>query len=174
MSQQILILAQVDDATGEVLQDVSERLRASGARNLQILASLGKKGRPGHVLLIDVDASREQDIALVLGVELGLWGYRVLESRHRHFDIDKQQCSITLQVGGVSLSATIGFKTISSAGRQLGLKVEHDDLARLRDGLAERGHRIALPQLRARIEQSLRSRAQEPPLRIELDGGAVS
>ena len=72
MSEQILILAQVDDASGEVLQDVAERLHAAGARNLQVLASLGKKGRPGHVLLIDVDADLEQQVAAVLGIELGL------------------------------------------------------------------------------------------------------
>ena len=50
----ILILAQVDDASGEVLEDTAKHLHEAGALSLQILASLGKKGRPGHVLLIDV------------------------------------------------------------------------------------------------------------------------
>jgi len=168
VSSQILILAQVDDTTGEVLEDVAQRLHATGARNIQILASLGKKGRPGHVLLIDVDESLEDDIALLLGVELGVWGYRILESRHRHFDIVTHRRSLALYAGDDRLATEIGCKHIRKDGRLLALKVEHDDLVRLRDGLAERGHRIALPQLRALLETALRSETGAPLLRVTL------
>jgi len=95
----LLIIAQVDDASGEVLQDVAERLHAIGARNVQVLASLGKKGRPGHVLMIDVPAQREEDVAKLLAAELGVWGYRVLESRHQHFDIRVQGRPVSVQLG---------------------------------------------------------------------------
>lgn len=168
MSRQILILAQVDDASGEVLQDVAERLHALGARNLQILASVGKKARPAHVLLIDADEALEEEIALLLGIELGLWGYRVLESRHCHFDIVKERRQVVVRMGTVEAGASVGMKRISSGGRLLGVKVEHDDLAALRDTLDSHGERVALPRLRAALEEGLRESSGGGSVEIRL------
>src|SRR5512134_3420303 len=110
MGAPVLIIAQVDDASGEVLQDVAERLHAAGARNVQVLASLGKKGRPAHVLMIDVPAQREEDVAALLAAELGVWGYRVLESRHQHFDIREQGRPVSVQLGEGGFELEIGCK----------------------------------------------------------------
>ena len=165
MSRQILILAQVDDATGEVLQDVAERLHGLGVRNLQILASVGKKARPAHVLLIDADEALEEEIALLLGIELGVWGYRVLESRHRHFQIARERRQVVVGMDGAAAEGVVGVKRISSDGRLLAIKAEHDDLAALRDALETRGRRVALPRLRAVVEAGVREAA---------DGDAVT
>ena len=151
----LLILAQVDDASGEILQDVAERLHGTGARNVQVLASLGKKGRPGHVLLIDLPAHREADVALLLGTELGVWGYRVMESRHRHFDIRLRRKSLRVRLSGEWIELELGCKRIERNGRLLAVKVEHDHLVRLRDTLAARGHAASLRQLRTLIEREL-------------------
>lgn len=165
MSRQILILAQVDDASGEVLQDVAERLHGLGARNLQILASVGKKARPAHVLLIDADEALEEEIALLLGIELGVWGYRVLESRHRHFQIARERRQVVVRMDEAAAEGVVGVKRISSDGRLLAIKAEHDDLAALRDALETRGRRVALPRLRAVVEAGVREAA---------DGDAVT
>jgi uncharacterized protein (DUF111 family) len=151
----LLIMAQVDDATGEVLQDISERLRTAGARNVQILASVGKKGRPAHVLLIDVPARQEDDIAVLLAAELGVWGYRVLESRHRHFDIRVQGKLAAVRLGDETVELEIGCKRIEAHGKLLALKVENDHLLRLRDLLAARGRNVSLRRLRTSLEGEL-------------------
>lgn len=170
MSRQIVMLVQVDDATGEVLQDVSEQLNALGVRNLQILASIGKKGRPGHVMLVDVDESRERDVAFVLGSELGVWGYRVLESRHRHFDIETGRCVVVLYADDQVVEAELGCKRISDAGQLLGIKVEHRDLASLRDRLSDLGVTASLRQLRAAIETAARAAPPGSELEVVLPG----
>lgn len=171
MSRQILLLVQIDDATGEVLQDVAEQLHGLGVRNLQILASLGKKGRPGHVMLVDVDEALEAEVGFVLGSELGVWGYRVLESRHRHFDIETGRCVVALHVDDRSLTHEIGCKRISEGGRLLGLKVEHRDLVELRDALADLGSTVPLRQLRAAIETAARAAPAGSALDVRLSGG---
>lgn len=165
MSRQILILAQVDDASGEVLQDVAERLHGLGVRNLQILASVGKKARPAHVLLIDADETLEEEIALLLGIELGVWGYRVLESRHGHFQIARERRQVAVRTDGAATEGVVGVKRISSEGRLLAIKAGHDDLAALRDALETRGRRVALPRLRAVVKAGVREAA---------DGDAVT
>jgi hypothetical protein len=151
----LLILAQVDDASGEVLQDVAERLHAAGARNVQVLASVGKKGRPAHVLLIDVPAAKEDDVAMLLGAELGVWGYRVLESRHRHFDIRPYSKPLTVHLGDQRIELELGCKRIERHGKLLAVKVEHAHLVRLRDLLAARSHPVSLRQLRTLLEREL-------------------
>ena len=155
MDAALLIMVQVDDASGEVLQDVAERLHATGARNVQILASLGKKGRPAHVLMIDVPAQKEDEVAALLAAELGVWGYRVLESRHQHFDIRVQARPMNVRLGEASFELEIGCKRIERHGKLLAVKVEHDHLVRLRDMLAARDHAISLRQLRTMLEREL-------------------
>ncbi|MEX0960305.1 MAG: nickel insertion protein [Burkholderiales bacterium] len=169
MSAPLLIMAQVDDAGGEVLQDVAERLHAAGARNVQVLASLGKKGRPAHVLMIDVPAQQEDEVAALLAAELGVWGYRVLESRHRHFDICLHSRPVGVQLGEDRFEVEVGCKRIERQGRLLAVKAEHDHLVRLRDQLTSRGHTISLRQLRTLLERELWTApdAERIELRIE-------
>jgi uncharacterized protein (DUF111 family) len=165
-SPMLLIMAQIDDATGEVLQDVMERLHEAGARSVQLLASLAKKGRPGHVLLVDIPAEREDDVALVLAGELGVWGYRVLQSVHRHFDIQRLSKSLVVRAGGETVKFDLGWKRIEKEGRLLAVKAEHDHLVRLRDELERKGLKMPLRRLRASLEQQL---AKDPDaLRLEL------
>lgn len=168
MTDKLLLMAQVDDVSGEVLQDVAERLHAAGAHNIQVLASLAKKGRPGHVLLVDIDASREDDVAIVLGLELGAWGYRVLESRHRHFDITRSQRRVTIASGAGAFEHVLGCKHIRKGERLLGFKVEHADLVSLRNALDARGEPTSLTHLRAAVETALRNAnaAEIPVIRI--------
>jgi len=156
----LLIMAQVDDAPGELIQDVVQRLQQVGSRNVHILASLAKKGRPGHVLLIDMPEEHEQDVALLLCTELGVWGYRVLESRHCHFDIEHRSTTLTVSAGERTLSFALGWKRIEQNGRLLAVKAEHDQLAEIRDVLEQSGVRVALRWLRANLEEQL---ARVPP-----------
>ncbi len=171
MADKLLLLAQVDDVSGEVLQDVAERLHAAGAYNIQVLASLGKKGRPGHVLLVDIDAAREDDVAIVLGLELGAWGYRVLESRHRHFDITRSQRRVRIASASGDFEHTLGCKHIRKGDRLLGFKVEHADLVSLRDALDARGEATSLSHLRAAVETALRIASAEDIPRVRLAAG---
>jgi uncharacterized protein (DUF111 family) len=165
-SAMVLMMAQIDDATGEVLQDAMERLHLAGARNVQLLATLGKKGRPGHVLLIDIPAEREDDAALVLASDLGVWGYRVLQSVHRHFDIQRLSKPLVVRAGGQNLELDLGWKRIEKEGRLLAVKVEHGHLVRLRDELERKGLNVPLRRLRASLEQQL---AEDPDAaRLEL------
>ena len=145
---ELLLLVQVDDATGETIEHATRAILAAGARNVQVLASMTKKGRPGHVCLIDLPAEREDDVALLLGTELGVWGYRVLEARHRHFDIRIEQHTV---VAG-AVEQVVHCKFIRKGERLLAVKAEHDDLVRLQARMSEAGHVRALRFLRAQVE----------------------
>jgi len=161
---ELLLLVQVDDATGETLQHATQQILAAGARNVQVLASLTKKGRPGHVCLIDLPAAREEEVALLLGTELGVWGYRVLEARHRHFDITLEERRVLTG----ALEQTVRCKYVRKGDRLLAVKAEHDDLVRLQAALAQRDGHVALKRLRALVESAAAEDVGAEYLRIAL------
>jgi hypothetical protein len=94
-------------------------------------------------------------VAALLAAELGVGGYRVLESRHQHFDIRVQGKPVSVHLGEESFELEITCKRIERHGRLLAVKVEHEDLVRLRDMLAARNHSISLRQLRTMLEREL-------------------
>ena len=168
MPPDLLILVQVDDATGETLQHVTERVIAAGARNVQILGTTTKKGRPGHVCLIDLPSEHEDEVARILAVELGAWGYRILESRHRHFDIALKARSLQVAHRAETLVAEVRCKYIRNAGRLLAVKADHDDLVRLQVALAQRGMEVAVRVLRAACEGEAWREPDAQDLQIDL------
>jgi len=98
----ILLMAQIDDAPGELLGEVMKTLAERGAKNVQLLSSLGKKGRPGYVLMVDILAEQEPEFAAILGGDLGVWGYRVLHSDHKHFNIERYTSTVDIIAVGLT------------------------------------------------------------------------
>ena len=165
----VLLMAQVDDATGELLGDVIARLDTLGAKNVQLLSSLTKKGRPGYVLMVDIHADKEGDVAALLADELGIWGYRILHAEHKHFDIETFETSVTVHHQGNRHQFPLRAKRIYRDGKLLHIKAEHDDLSRI--GTHLRAADIELPHgvLKARVESALGMQAGSGDIEIVAD-----
>jgi uncharacterized protein (DUF111 family) len=148
----ILIMVQVDDAPGELLGEVISRLEKLGAKNVQLLSSLTKKGRPGYVMMIDIPAERERDVAGLLAGELGIWGYRVLHSDHKHFDIRTYKAKLEISIGGQFKVFPLRVKRILHDGTFLRAKAEHDDLSTICAALTLEKISISLAVLKSRVE----------------------
>ncbi|MEQ9062001.1 MAG: pyridinium-3,5-bisthiocarboxylic acid mononucleotide nickel chelatase [Gammaproteobacteria bacterium] len=163
-----LVMAQVDDVPGELLGEFIARAEALGARNVQAVASVTKKGRPGYLLYVDVPAALEHELGLLLAAELGCWGYRVLAAEHRHFDISRRSVTLALELAGAGFRFPLRAKTIGSDGRALRVKAEHDDLAAICAQLREQGHAVPLAVLKAAVETRLRAAPGEDTLEVRL------
>jgi len=150
-----LLMAQVDDVPGEQIGEFIRQAEALGARNVQVVASVTKKGRPGYVVFLDIAAELETDAGLLLGSELGTWGYRVLAAEHRHFDITRVETALGVTIGGTAHAFTLRAKTIAEGRRLLRVKAEHDDLAAICAALREQGHAVPLAVLKAAVESAL-------------------
>lgn len=165
----VLLLAQVDDAPGELLGEVMQRLAAMGARNVQLLSSLTKKGRPGYVLMIDIPARQERKVAVLLAVELGIWGYRVMHSDHKHFEIERHDTSLEIAVDGATRIFPMRIKRILIDGDLLKVKAEHDDLVRICAALGLEGARVSLATLKSRVESAVGSTPPPNSVRISVE-----
>lgn len=150
-----LLMAQVDDVPGEQIGEFIRQAEALGARNVQVVASVTKKGRPGYIIYLDISADLEAEAGLLLGAELGTWGYRVLQAEHRHFDITRVEAALGVTIGGAAHSFTLRTKVIADGSDVLRVKAEHDDLAAICATLRERGYRVPVAILKAAVESAL-------------------
>lgn len=168
MGEQRLLLVQIDDRSGEELRQGLEGLVDMGVRNYQVLSSLTKKGRPGFVLLLDLDADIEGEIMTYLAAELGAWGYHRLQSVHEHFDVAPETREVTFVLDGSRTQFTIFCKVLRREGYVCRVKVEQRDVARIAEQLAHLGRRLPHTTLRTRVESEIAVHPDLGELTVEL------
>lgn len=155
MGEQRLLLVQIDDRSGEELRQGLEGLMDLGVRNYQVLSSLTKQGRPGFVLLLDVDSAIEGEVMTYLAAELGAWGYHRLQSVHEHFDVASETREVTFVFDGHREQSTVCCKVLRRDGLVCRVKMEQRDVVRIVEHLAHLGRRLPHTTLRTRIESEI-------------------
>ncbi len=153
----VLILAQVDNASGENIAHVMASIHDAGAHNINLVPSLTKKGRPGYLLIMDVPAPALPQIENLLVTELGLLGWRRLVSQHISLPTEISQHNLVLEFKGKSVHLNVPLKiarvtdgrTIESVDYQFCLDVK----GRLE---TELGVDISLRELRSLISSAVR------------------
>ena len=164
----MLILVQIDDRSGEVLGHALEELMSLGARNVEVLSSVTKKGRPGCVLLIDLEASEEAGVAAYLAAELGSWGYHVLETQHRHFETVLEDRSVIVTCGAQSRTFSMPCKFFSHDGKLLRVKVERSDVEAVQRFVSETDAACSTDTVRSRLEHEVRIHPAATEVRVRL------
>ncbi len=168
MAEQILMLAQVDDRSGEVVAHAIEELVTMGVSNVQLLTSQTKKGRPGMMLLLDLQSDLEDEVAVYLAAELGAWGYHVLQTKHHHFEIEQVTRRITLHCREERRCLEVRCKLFRHQGDVVRVKLEHDDGVELWNLAREFDHLCSLEELRPAVEREVRLRPDVPEVEIRL------
>lgn len=157
MQRDKLIIAQVDHASGEVVGQAVQELMQLGTKNVQLLQSVTKKGRPGYLLLIDLPGDRVDDVAIYMAAELGIWGYHILDSQHVHFDISYGERTLRLIAGDKHAVCKLKPKYIRQGSRLLAIKLDHGQLVEIQRHFKEWGFnyplRMLQPYLEARVWQ---------------------
>jgi len=153
----VLLEANLDDATGEVLAHTVAELLSAGAHDAWITPMIMKKGRPAHVISALCDPALADQLVQVLMAETGTLGVRGqtlsrwLARRHRE----------EVEVDGFPVRVKV------SPGR---VKAEYDDVARV-------ARRVGRPirEITWRAESEARrrgERAEHPTARLpELEDG---
>jgi pyridinium-3,5-bisthiocarboxylic acid mononucleotide nickel chelatase len=114
----VLLEANLDDATGEVLAHTIAELLAAGAHDAWVTPVVMKKGRPAHVVSALADPALAEQVTSTLAAETGSLGVRgtTLERWPRTRTVE------TVDVAGLPVRVKV------SPGRA---KPEHDDAARV-------------------------------------------
>jgi hypothetical protein len=112
----VLIEANVDDVTGELLAHTLGALMNAGALDAWLVPVIGKKGRPGHVISVLSEVDLVGELARVLTTETGSLGFR----QHRVDRWAMFRQVIEVEVGGEAVRVKAGpFR----------LKAEYEDCA---------------------------------------------
>ncbi|MCU1489230.1 MAG: Pyridinium-3,5-bisthiocarboxylic acid mononucleotide nickel insertion protein [Acidimicrobiaceae bacterium] len=143
----VLLEANLDDVTGELLSHTLEALLAAGATDAWVTPVVMKKGRPGHVVSVLADLALAPQLRALLAEETGSFGVRTSEvgrfAAERHFE--------QVEVAGRPVRVKV------SPGRA---KVEHDDA---REVARQEGLPVREVIARAEHAWRLRSTAEPPP-----------
>lgn len=151
-----LLLFHFDHLSGEETGALIEMLQEWGASDVQIIPTVTKKNRPGHLALVDVTASDESRIAGELARQFGISGYHRLQTDHCHQAVALERADLTVRCGARELKFVIGCKRLLAEGAALPPRVEFDDLREVVRSVGhEFGSKISIRGLQGRIEALL-------------------
>jgi len=164
----MLMLVQVDDRSGEVVGGALGELVDLGARNVQLLSSVTKKGRPGYVLLVDLEPDREAAVAGYLAAELGAWGYQILEASHRHFETALEDRTVTVACGTHRQTFVMQYKFFYNDGELLRVKAERRDVEAVQRFVSETDAACSTDTVRSRLEHEVRLHSALQEIQVRL------
>ena len=148
----LLLIAQADHLTGEEIGWALQVLSIPGVRNRNLIPTLTKKGRMGYILLVDVDANAEPEVARVLLESFAIYGYHRLQTRHVHRQVVIREMSIEIHCEEKSIKDKVRMKGLAeqNSGPYF---VESDDLFSLQGRIQEElGITVPPKDLRRQIE----------------------
>ena len=167
----LLILVQVDHISAEDLAWVIEATCMPGVRNRNLISTITKKGRAGHLLLLDIDPAAEGEIARFIAETIGSYGYHRIPTSHVHWATQIEQMEITISKEEKSISSTIRLKKRTSDQTDC-TSIESDDLYALVKRIREElGCSVSPMQLRRKIEVAAASGKPSGPLNLCLETG---
>ena len=135
----VVLEANVDDVTGEILAHTVETLMGAGALDAWLVPVVAKKGRPGHVVSVLAEPATIKELAKVLAEQTGTLGFREHQVKRwamsRHVvEVEVEGQQVRVKVGPHRLKAE--YEDCARAAAHLGLPVS--EVARRAEQAASR------------------------------------
>ncbi|MCR5134037.1 MAG: LarC family nickel insertion protein [Clostridiales bacterium] len=150
--ERLLFLVQCDNLDGEQIAPAMESLYEAGVKNVQLLSSLTKKGRPGYVFLIDGDEASADAVESVILKELGVTGWHRIGAQHRYVAVDILRRTVQLQTVQGTQTAEVLYKQSSADPQRI--RPEYESCRKIRALLAEQGVFVSLPLVRQKLTEA--------------------
>jgi len=119
----------VDDVTGEVLGSLIEGLLETGALDVAIIPTTGKKGRTGHIIQVIARPAETHRLARKIIEETGSLGVRITPTHHRIKTLRRFE-PVTVRIGKASHTIKVKVAT-DQHGTVLNVAAEFDDATAL-------------------------------------------
>ncbi|HEX9678316.1 nickel pincer cofactor biosynthesis protein LarC [Nitrososphaera sp.] len=120
-----LVETNIDDATGETLGNLIERLTDAGAKDVTVLTGTGKKGRPAHLVRVICDNQLQNAVLDVLFSETGTLGARVQQVER--VVLPRTILTVPVKIAGSTFQVHV--KVVKdAAGNVKGAKPEFEDI----------------------------------------------
>ena len=162
----LLLLYQVDHLSGEEIGWMFDSLAIPGVRNRNLVPTLTKKGRIGHLLILDIDPEVEAEISNLLFECLAVHGYHRIESTHVFQKTVVRNIDVTITKGNKEISGNIRLKQPVSGHLERSCFESDDLFSLLQNVYDELGAAMSPMELRSKIEAERTS--QNDRIRISL------
>jgi len=155
-----LFLVQVDHLSGEFLGAARKQLAAKGVINVQMLPSLTKKARPGHLLLIDAPQEKNEEVEAYLVKDLGVSGWHRIPTEHVHVGTQIIEKKLIFHTDTADVEINVFGKKIKEV--QVHIRPEHESCVQVQKKLhQEFNFTIPLRELEKKIAEALNSQGAE-------------
>ncbi len=155
----MLLLANVDDVSGELIPHAIDGLMARGACSVHVVQAITKKGRLEYLFLVDTKQEFVEDMAIYLALELGTLGVRVFDPDHIKFDYRFCRVRLTIR-GNEQAQALVHVKQLlDHDGQVISLKAELEDVRAALLVLQPAAPRLSLKGLKRLVEQVAQEQA---------------
>jgi len=155
--QGVILMFQVDHLSGEEIGWVLEADTIPGLKNRHLIPTLTKKGRPGYLLLLDVDPGLEAKAIGSVAEFLPIFGYHRFSTKHVFTKGISRAVSLVVHAHGRMLEATLHLRSFSSLKGADRHFVESDDLAVLHRRIKkELNMTVSRLELKKRIDTRLK------------------
>jgi uncharacterized protein (DUF111 family) len=159
----LILLFQIDHLSGEEVGWVLEANAIPGLRNRHLIPTLTKKGRPGYLLLLDLDPESEVEAVKAISQSLPFFGYHHINTRHFFEKGASRTIPIAVKAGGKTIEAQIHIRSFPSDRGTRRFFIESDDLNRLRRRVRkELKVRISPLELKQQIDFGLKKSKRGP------------
>jgi uncharacterized protein (TIGR00299 family) protein len=145
----------VDDVTGEVLGNLVEGLLETGALDVALIPTSGKKSRTGHIIQVIARPADSYQLTKKIIEETGSLGVRIMPTRHRFIALRRSE-PVTVCIGSESHTISVKVAT-DQRGNVLNVAAEFGEATEL-------AKRLGIP-----VKHVIRMAEQEAWIRL---GGA--
>lgn len=149
----IVLLAQVDHVSGEILGTAIEDLYEAGAYNVQVIATVTKKNRPGHLFVVDCGKQECPDVEAVLLRELGITGWHRIKTGHRHVGTRVEVYSVIFATPSGPKQYPVQVKRVKHYAHSI--RPEHASCLQIRQALKRENVFLSLEMIRTEIIQQI-------------------
>lgn len=122
----------VDDISGEVLAHVIDKIMANGAKDVSVIQTITKKGRPSHMISVICDSDSVSRLLNLLVSETGTLGVRMRTSDR--FLVPRQTVTLKVKINNKVFALRCKVADTNSNHRQF--KVEYDDIKSVSEKLS--------------------------------------
>ena len=121
----------VDDVSGEILGHFVQTLEEEEILDVQIIPSITKKNRPGHIIKILCDPKHSFDLIYKTMLELGTLGVRFYTTKRVCINRKFEKCSIEINNDKYELNLKISYIQLQDKIKIINVKPEFEDLRRI-------------------------------------------
>jgi hypothetical protein len=151
-----LLLVHVKDLTDEEIEELIDRLYDQKVFFAEVI-NAGYRRRSGAVLMIEVAGGDEWRVASLLAGSYGISSYHLLDTIHRYQPVNTGSRPIVAVHNDKQVGDTVRFKLIGVEKAPAYVRVEDEDLARLKQRIDESfGFDVPAKIIRERLETLLK------------------